>query len=194
MSRALIVHASRHGGSAGIADRIGEILREAGVEVVVAKARDLPDPRPFDACIVGAGVYMGSWVHDGVVYLERYGHVLATKPVWLFSSGPLPGSTKEPTNPNADPVEVALGPAEGPGSGGRRKLEAAAEPIHPKAHKVFTGAFDPEDPPANLSERLVRLMPMAKRVLPAGDFRDWPEIEAWAKEIAEDLTKVAATV
>jgi menaquinone-dependent protoporphyrinogen oxidase len=56
MSRALIVHASRHGGSAGIAERIGEVLREAGVDVVVAKARDLPDPRTFDACVVGAGV------------------------------------------------------------------------------------------------------------------------------------------
>jgi menaquinone-dependent protoporphyrinogen oxidase len=189
MSRALIVHASRHGGSAGIAERIGEVLEGAGVEVVVAKARDLPDPEAFDACIVGAGVYMGSWVEDGVRYLERYAPVLATKPTWLFSSGPLPGSTKEPKDPSADPVEVALGPAEGPGSGGRRKLEAALGPVHPKEHKVFSGAFDPTDPPATLSERVVRMMPAAKGILPAGDFREWPAIEAWAKEIAATLAE-----
>ena len=187
MSRVLIVHASRHGGSAGIAERIGQVLEEAGLDTVVGRARDLPDPRTFDACIVGAGVYMGSWVDDGIKYLERYGPVLATKPVWLFSSGPLPGSSMEPKNPTADPVEIALGPAEGPGSGGRRKLEAAAAPIGPRDHKVFTGAFDRTDPPATLAERVVRIMPIATRVLPEGDFRDWPAIEAWAKSIAATL-------
>ena len=189
MSRALIVHASRHGGSAGIAERIGEVLQGAGVDITIARARDLPDPLPYDACIVGAGVYMGSWVEDGVKYLERYALELAAKPVWLFSSGPLPGSTKEPKTPITDPVEMALGPAEGPGSGGRRKLEAAAAPIHPKDHKVFGGAFDPADPPANLAERVVRMLPMSKGILPVGDFRDWPAIEAWAKEIAATLVE-----
>ena len=187
MSRVLIVHASRHGGSAGIAERIGEVLREAGVDAVVGRARDLPDPRTFDACVVGAGVYMGSWVDDGIAYLERYAPVLALKPVWIFSSGPLPGSTKAPKDPDADPVEVALGPAEGPGSGGRRKLDAATAPIHPRGHEVFPGAFDPKDPPKTIAERVVRMMPMAKGILPEGDFRDWPAIEAWARTIASDL-------
>ena len=187
MSRALIVHASRHGGSAGIAERIGEVLRGAGVDAVVGRAADLPDPRAFDACVVGAGVYMGSWVEDGITYLERYAPVLATKPVWIFSSGPLPGSTKEPKAPVTDPVELALGPAEGPGSGGRRKLEAAAAPVHPRDHAVFTGAFDPSDPPKTLPERVVRMMPMSKGILPEGDFRDWPAIEAWARTIAAEL-------
>lgn len=58
MSRALIVHASRHGGTAGIAERIAAVLREAGVEAAVARAADMPDPAPFDGCIVGAGVYI----------------------------------------------------------------------------------------------------------------------------------------
>lgn len=28
-------------------------------------------------------------------------------------------------------------------------------------------------------------MPATKQVLPAGDFREWDAIEAWAREIAE---------
>lgn len=28
--------------------------------------------------------------------------------------------------------------------------------------------------------------------MPAGDFRDWPEIEAWAKGIARELQEAAA--
>ena len=188
MSRALIVHASRHGGTAGIAERIAEVLRTAGVDSVVTGAAEMIDPEPFDACVVGGGVYMGSWVKEGTEYLERFAPTLATQPVWLFSSGPLLGSTKASKDPAVDPVENALGPLEGPGSGGRRRIEELAARIKPREHRVFAGAFDPKDPPKSMSERIVRMMPAAKGVLPPGDFRDWPAIEAWARDIAKSLT------
>ena len=84
-------------------------------------------------------------------------------------------------------MERALGPEEGPGSGGRKKMAALSLAIHPREHRVFLGAFDPNDPPKSLQERFVRIMPAAKRVLPAGDFREWDAIEAWAREIAAGL-------
>jgi menaquinone-dependent protoporphyrinogen oxidase len=40
-----------------------------------------------------------------------------------------------------------------------------------------------------MQERLVRLMPAAKRVLPTGDFREWDAIEAWARDIAAQLVE-----
>jgi menaquinone-dependent protoporphyrinogen oxidase len=43
-----------------------------------------------------------------------------------------------------------------------------------------------------MQERLVRLMPAAKRVLPNADFREWNAIEAWAREIAAQLTERVA--
>jgi menaquinone-dependent protoporphyrinogen oxidase len=192
MTSMLVVHASRHGGSAGIADRIGEVIHSTGIEVVVGKAADMPDPAAFDACVVGAGVYMGSWVKEGTEYLERYADTLESRPTWLFSSGPLPGSTNGSKDPLVDPVENALGPLEGPGSGGRRKVEALAGRIRPREHRVFAGAFDPKDPPRNMAERFIRMMPAARNILPVGDFRDWPAIEAWAREIADTLRAPAA--
>jgi menaquinone-dependent protoporphyrinogen oxidase len=194
MPRALIVHASRHGATAGIAQRIGEVLGAAGLEVTVARAADMPDPSAYDACLVGAGVYMGSWVKEGTAYLDRYAERLAARPVWLFSSGPLPGSSKEAPGVDADLFDKALGPMTGPGSGGRRKLEALSDQIHPRGHQVFAGAFDPSDPPKAFAERMVRMMPAAKSILPEGDFRDWPAIEAWAGEIAAEVkAKAGAT-
>lgn len=189
MTRALVVHASRHGGTTGIAERIAEVLRTSGVDATLAPAADMLDPEPFDACVIGGGVYMGSWVKEGTEYLERYAPMLAARPVWLFSSGPLLGSTKESKDPAVDPIENALGPAEGPGSGGRRRIEELAARIHPRGHRVFAGAFDPKDPPKSMSERLVRMMPASKGVLPPGDFREWPAIEAWAREIATALAE-----
>ena len=43
-----------------------------------------------------------------------------------------------------------------------------------------------------MSERLVRMMPAFKRVLPVGDFRNWDEIESWGREIAAALASKAA--
>ena len=110
MSRIQIVvceSARRHGRHRG---PIGDVLRSEGNEVVVADAARRPDPAGFDAYVVGSGVYMGSWLKEGIEFLDRQRETLATRPVWLFSSGPLPGSSKE--TDTADPLELALGPTQ----------------------------------------------------------------------------------
>ena len=185
MTRVQVVYASRHGGTAGIAERIAEVLRSEGNEVSVGDAADRPDPSGFDGYVIGSGVQIGSWHKEGTEFLERNTTTLAMKPVWMFSSGPLPGSSM--MKETEDRVELALGPREGPGSGGRKRIEALSAAIHAREHRVFYGAFDQKDPPMSMQERLVRMMPAAKRVLPTGDFRDWDAIEGWAREIAGQL-------
>jgi menaquinone-dependent protoporphyrinogen oxidase len=192
MRRVLVVYGSRHRGTAGIAERIVQVLRAEGVEATGADAADRPDPREFDAFVIGSGVYMGSWLKEATEFVERNTSVLAAKPVWLFSSGPLPNPTVDARSKDLDPIEKALGPAEGPGSGGRKRIAALSAVIQPRDHRVFQGAYDPSDPPASFPERIVRLMPASKSILPTGDFREWDEIEGWAREIARELTGVAA--
>jgi menaquinone-dependent protoporphyrinogen oxidase len=190
MSNVLVVYASRHGGTAGIAERIAEVLGSEGVDVVVADAAGGPDPSAFDAYVIGSAVYLGRWLKEGTQFLERHQATLATRPVWLFSSGPLVGSSKAPDT--TDPLELALGPQEGPGSGGHKRIAALSATIQPRDHRVFLGAFDPSDPPRSMQERLVRLMPASKNILPAGDFREWAEIEAWAETIAVAVRRMSA--
>lgn len=184
MTNVLVVVASRHGGTRGIADRIGKVLETEGLAAAVVSPAAAKDIALSDAVIVGSGVYMGSWLGEGITFLEGNAAALALRPVWLFSSGPLKGSTAEKTG---SPLEDALGPADGPGSGGRKKVEALAEAVQAREHRVFYGAFDPTDPPKAISERFVRMMPAFKGVLPAGDYREWDEIDAWAREIAGQL-------
>ena len=135
--------------------------------------------------MIGSGVYLGSWLKEATAYLERHQSTFAERPVWLFSSGPLPGSTKE--TDATDPLTAALGPETGPGSGGHRKIAALSAAIHPRDHRVFLGAYNPNDPPKSMPERFLRLMPSGRKILPAGDFREWDAIEAWAREIAGAL-------
>ena len=184
MTNVLLVVASRHGGTRGIADRIAKVLEGEGFHAAVVSPTAAKDIGLADAVIVGSGVYMGSWLGDAVEFLEGHSPTLRMRPVWFFSSGPLKGSTAEKTG---SPLEDALGPAEGPGSGGRRKVEALGAKIHIRGHKIFYGAFDPTDPPKAISERFVRMLPAFKGVLPTGDFREWDEIDAWAQEIAGAL-------
>jgi menaquinone-dependent protoporphyrinogen oxidase len=185
MTKVLVVVASRHGATRGIADRIGGILRAGGIDASVVSPEGATNVAAADAFVIGSAVYMGSWLKEGIEFLERNASTLADRPVWLFSSGPLPGSTA--ARDASDPLTDALGPAEGPGSGGRKKVEELSAAIHPRGHRVFQGAFDPNDPPRAIAERLVRLMPASNDLLPPGDFREWDAIETWAHEIAAEL-------
>jgi menaquinone-dependent protoporphyrinogen oxidase len=191
MAKVLVVYGSRHGGTRGIAERIGDVLRAEGLEAVVSSAEHVAGLADADAVVVGSGVYMGSWLKEPVDFLARNQAMLATRPVWLFSSGPLRGSTAKLND--KDPIENALGPEDGPGSGGRKKIVELSAATHPRDHRVFFGAFDPKDPPRAMAERLVRMMPASKGLLPPGDYRDWLEIESWAKSIARALQPVGAT-
>ena len=184
MKKVLVVVASRHGATRGIADRIASVLEAEGLHAAVVSAQAAKDVALADAVIVGSGVYMGSWLKDGIAFLEGNYPTLRMRPTWLFSSGPLKGSTAEKSG---SPIEDALGPASGPGSGGRKKVEALEARIRARGHKVFYGAFDPTDGPKAISEGFVRLLPAFKKVLPPGDYRDWDAIEAWAREIAGEL-------
>ena len=185
MAKVLVVYGSRHGGTRGIAERIGEVLRAEGLEADVTAADHAGDVGSADAVVVGSGVYIGNWLKEPLEFIKRNQAALATRPLWLFSSGPLPGSTasKDPS----DPLTDALGPEDGPGSGGRKKIAELSAATHPVDHRVFLGAFDPKDPPRAMVERLVRMMPASKDILPPGDFRNWDAIEAWAREIAATL-------
>jgi menaquinone-dependent protoporphyrinogen oxidase len=185
MAKVLVVYGSRHGGTRGIAQKIGEVLRTEGLEADVVAADQAADISAADAFVVGSGVYMGSWLKEPIDFIKRNEATLAARPLWLFSSGPLPGSSAKKSAD--DPLEDALGPAEGPGSGSRKRMAELGAATQARDHRVFLGAFDPHDPPRAMSERLVRMMPASKGLLPAGDFRDWDAIEAWAREIAASL-------
>jgi menaquinone-dependent protoporphyrinogen oxidase len=170
----LIAYASQHGATAGIAEHIAERLRAAGLAVDLAEVGDAGDPSRHDACIVGSAVYVGHWRKEAVAWVREHFVTLRRRPVWLFSSGPL----------GDGPVDDQ----------GRDKREAAApeeageliELVGARSHRVFFGALNTDD--LSLLPRLMRLLPAGRRLLVEGDFRDWPEIDAWADAIAALLT------
>lgn len=174
----LVAHASRHGSTAGIAEQIAAGLREAGLEAVAQPVRSVRDVSRYDAFVIGGAAYMFHWMKEATAFVRRHRAVLARRPVWLFSSGPL--GTDLVDEQGRDIFE-ATRPKE------FDELEAL---VRPRGSKVFFGAWDPSAPVVGWGERFLRLMPAARASLPVGDFRDWPAIHAWAVEIATALRSV----
>ncbi|MGY4857220.1 flavodoxin domain-containing protein [Cryobacterium sp. AP23] len=178
--RVAVVCASHYGATRGIAERIGAELGVAGLDAEVFDAAAPPHAEEmagFDAFVIGSAVYMGHWIKSATTFVRRYQPTLLEHPVWLFSSGPL--GTDE-TDAEGKDVRGSNVPAE---------IADFTSTLRPVDHRVFFGAIDPAA--LSLPHRMIRKFPGAAEMIPAGDFRDWPEIEAWAREIARTLVTSA---
>lgn len=164
--RVLVAYASKHGSTAEIAKRIGEVLRKAGLLADVMPAERATNLVHYGAVVLGSAVYIGRWRKEATKFLEENVDALAKREVWLFSSGP----TGE-----GDAVELVDG----------RKIPDSMQHIvnriKPQDIAVFHGVLDFTE--LSFIERWV-----VKRVdAPTGDFRNWDEITSWAQSIAETL-------
>jgi len=162
----LVTYATKYGATAEIAEKIAQVLRQAGLSTYVLPADRVSDLQSYKAVVLGSAVYIGQWRKKAAKFLKANEETLAERPVWLFSSGP----TGE-----GDPVEQAQGWRFPKG------LQPIADRIQPRDIVIFHGAVNVEK--LNAIEKW-----MLKNVnAPVGDFRDWDAIASWATTIADAL-------
>ncbi len=161
LMKILISAASKHGATDEIARAIGGVLAAAGIDADVRRPEDVSSVAPYDGFVLGSAVYAGHWLGSVKGLIERESATLATKPVWLFSSGPI----GHPAKPLGDPADVAR----------------LRELTHALDHRIFAGKVDPDD--LGFAEKAIFTVLRS----PTGDFRSWPEVTAWATTIAEAL-------
>jgi menaquinone-dependent protoporphyrinogen oxidase len=174
--RVLVVYASKYGSTKGIAERIAMGLKALGQEAVAVPATAECRIDGYDAYVIGSAVYMGAWLKEARDLVRRHEALLSSRPVWLFSSGPLGTDTVD--GQGRDVREAAV----------PKEIAEYMSAVNVREHRVFYGAFDHMK--LSFSHRLVYAMPAAKKILPDGDFRDWVEIDGWARAIAEALVPV----
>ena len=158
----LVAYESKHGSTQGIAERISEKLRQMGKETDVLSVDTVSDPGSYEAFVIGSAIYYGSWMREATDWVKRNQSILANRPVWLFSSGPLGTEVKDAEQ---QPKEMA----------------DFHNTIKPRDHRVFFGSLDHNK--LSFTERMVVKAVRA----PEGDYRDWEAIDAWAESIARDL-------
>jgi menaquinone-dependent protoporphyrinogen oxidase len=85
----LITYATKYGATRGIAERIAQRLTAAGLHAEARPVTEVGDPGGYDAYVIGGAAYMGSWLKEASEFVRHNQALLVTKPVWLFSCGPL---------------------------------------------------------------------------------------------------------
>jgi menaquinone-dependent protoporphyrinogen oxidase len=168
-NKILVTYASKYGATKEIAEKIGGVLRHADLQVDVLSMSSVRDLNAYQAVILGSAVYIGKWHKEAVRFLQANQKILATRQVWLFSSGP----TGE-----GDPVELVEGlrlP---------ETLQPVVDRIHPRDIAIFHGYINPDK--INFIEKWA-VKSLVKK--PFGDFRDWDMIVTWANSIADVLNE-----
>ena len=159
--KVLVTAASRHGSTAEIATIIAGILQASDIDAEIHPPEAVASVLAYDAVILGSAVYAGQWLEPARSFVARHAGDLATRPVFLFSSGPLGYPSRRPVAP-ADAIAVEM-------TTGAMDLQ------------VFPGRLVGRD--LSLPERLTA----TKMHAPYGDFRPWDDILDWTREIVRYL-------
>lgn len=163
--RILVAYATRYGSTAGIAEAIGDELRKAGDEVDVRPVTEVDDLSPYRAVIIGSPIYMGKWLPESQVFIERHQQHLRSMPVAYFTMGL--------TIKEGDPEIL-------------RKAEASMDQVRmlvkPVDIALFAGRL--ESSSLSFTDRTIVKLIRAK----TGDFRNWEAVRAWAEAVRPKLS------
>jgi menaquinone-dependent protoporphyrinogen oxidase len=157
----LIVHGSKLGATTGIAEMLAVAFADRGVTADVRPAESDPNPREYDAVIVGSALYAGHWRPDARHFVTHHKDELRRMPVWFFSSGPLDRSAEE--------KEIA--PV--------HEVAQLAREVGARGHETFGGKLDPQEARGIVAKLMARKL--------SGDWRDQQHIVTWADTIADQL-------
>ena len=158
-ANALVAYATKLGSNAEIAEVIAATLRDAGHHAAAHAVREVEGLDDWDAVILGSAIYAAHWQRDANRFVTKYREGLRSRPLWLFSSGPLDAGLARadlPLSPRAAEITADLGV---------------------RGHRTFGGRLLADAP----------VDPQVLATHPLGDFRDWEIIRAWARAIAEQL-------
>ncbi len=159
--KVLVAYATRAGSTAGVADRVAEVLNRSGFATTAVQVGEVRDTAPYDAVVLGSSVRAGKLKPEALKFLDRNKADLGSKP---FAAFVVCLAMKEPDGKSRATASAYLDPV---------RLR-----IKPLSEGLFAGALNLEK--LGLVERTIMKAMKAE----SGDFRKWDEVEAWAASLA----------
>ena len=166
----LVVYASANGSTADIARRIAQRLRERGHDAADQPAGSAGSLHGVDAVVLGSAVHDRQWLGEATSFVSAHRQALHNRPFWVFSVG-MPDALPKAVRKAARTEENAI-------------IDQLGD-LRPRGHRLFSGVVKPSQFP--LASRIFLRLVGGRY----GDFRDWPAIDAWALEIADQLDGAA---
>ena len=120
----LVAAASKHGATKQIAERVGADLADRGFKVEVKNLQDVDRLDRYEAVVLGSAIYFGKWMKEALRFVDAHANDLASRPTWLFGSGPIVGNPPVADDPNA--IRPSL-------------VEKLVSSTHAREHKLFGG-------------------------------------------------------
>ncbi len=163
----LVAYATAAGSTGGVAEVIGETLRDENTIVDVRQAKDVSGVNDYRAVVLGSGIRAGQVYSEAMKFLETHQQALSQIPVAFFI---VCLTMKDDTDENRCQVETYLDPA-------REK----APQVQPVDIGLFAGAVNYK----KLSWPMKMILKAMKA--PEQDYRDWEAIRAWAAKVRPAL-------
>ena len=174
--KALVVYGTRWGGTAGVAEKIGDSLGEANYKVDIVDAKkNQPTADLYDLVVVGSGIRADKWTTGTLKFLAKNASALRVKKTALFVSCQMADMKEEASREKAKKAYL---------------LKIAEKyDLNPISYGFFGGYADFSKSHGLLVDIIIRIN--RKKLLKNGfdirkirDTRDWDSIGAWARELA----------
>ena len=160
--RILVAYATRTGSTVGVAKVIGEVLGARGFAVDVKPFLEDPDPRAYQAVLLGSAVNGAQWLPEALSYAERWSSFLNQVPLALFC------------------VHIMnLGQEEGE----KQNRQAYLNQVHTLLPATEEAFFAGQGLMAEEQSLLVVWACRALNIIPEGDCRDWEKIQTWGEQV-----------
>ena len=169
--KVLVAYASYCGSTGGVAEAIGRVLCDAGVDTDIRLVKNVDDVSAFSAVVVGSAVRSTSWYPEAIEFVRKNRQTLIGIPVAYFLTCL---ALYEDSEASRKVAQSYMGPV----------LNAIPD-VRPLDTGLFAGVLDYEK--MNMMVRMVMKSKMKSKGVPEGDFRDWNAIRSWAGGLSSRL-------
>jgi len=164
-NKILVTYASQTGWTVGIAEEIAKTISQERHQVILMPMNEVAELESYQTIIIGSAVQDRKWLPEAMEFITRNRQILLAKRVAIFTVC----------------LTLAMRNAEKYRSGVVEWIEPVRQLVKPFKEGYFAGGLDLGKIP--LKARIQFRISVLFGIWKEGDHRNWPVIQAWAKEI-----------